>query len=727
MDRKVIGKATPRVEGPDKVTGAAKYSADVNLPGMLWGKILRSPYAHARIRGIDTSKAKALPGVHCVITGEEFPHRTGRAIKDLHVLAIGKVRFVGDRVAAVAADSADIAEEALSLIEVDYEELPAVSHALDAIRPDAPAVHEDPKSYENAFTHPAEPKIPNLCAYFNWKHGDIDAGLGEADLIIEESFHTPAEHHGYLEPNACVADIKPDGSGELWASNKSPYMLRLQLGQCFGVDPASLKLHLMHVGGDFGGKGNPFDTPVAYLLSRESGRPVKIVKTYTEELMAANVRHASDITVKLGVKKDGTITGLQLNGYFNGGAYGAFKPLPTLNLHGVDQAASTYRVPAIDLHSHIIYTNTIPGGHMRSPGSPQTTFAVERSFDIAARKLGMDPGAFRLKNVLQQGDASPTGNQWQTVKARDTLEAAMKAVNWGQRSKEPYVGVGLGMYERGTVGGDCSARLTLNSDGVLEVLVPIPDPGQGSTTAILQMVEEEFSLAPAQVRVKRADATDELPFDFGVGGSRTTYALGLTVMNAAKQLKAKLAELVPGGDGMDWSELAGKATGANGGPVVVNGYEKLELLPNLPDTNFTAQAVEVAVDPETGKVTIRKVVTVHDVGTIINPVGHRGQIEGGMLYGLAEGTMAEYIWDEGKPAALHLGDYKLPNIRDIPPLETIVLERDEGPGPFNLGPIAEASNVPIAAAFANAISDAIGKEIHALPLHAERVWQLMHG
>ena len=259
-----------------------------------------------------------------------------------------------------------------------------------ALAPGAPQVHTDPKSYAGAFTHPAEPKLPNVCGYMRWQHGELDAGFAAADQLFEHTFHTPTEHHGYIEPHAVLADVKPDGRGEVWASNKSPYMLRAQLAACFGVEGAGIKLHNLHIGGDFGGKGSQMEAPVAYLLSREAGRPVKLVMSYTEELMAANARHAARVDIKTGVKRDGTITAMHVDLKFNGGAYGAYKPMPNLNLHGADQAASCYRVPAIDIHSTVVYTNTIPGGHMRSPGCPQTMFAVEAQFDIIARALGME-------------------------------------------------------------------------------------------------------------------------------------------------------------------------------------------------------------------------------------------------------------------------------------------------------------------------------------------------
>ena len=737
MARRIVGQATARVDGPAKVTGQSQYSADVDLPGMLRGKILRSPYPHARILSIDTSAAEALPGVHAVITGQDQAYLIGRAINDLPVLASDEVRFIGDRVAAVAADNTDIAETALGLIEVEYEELPAVFTIDEAIADAAYPVHQNPKDYQGSFSHPGEPKVSNACAYFKWDHGDIDAEMAKADQVFEHEFETPFEHHGYLEPNVSVADVKADGNCQIWSSNKSPYMLRMQLAKTFDLPPETFEIHMTAIGGDFGGKGNPFDAPVAYLLSKAAGRPVKLVMTYTEELMAANGRHPSKIKIRTGVTNAGKLCGVYLDGWFNTGAYAAFKPLPTLNLHGVDQAGSCYRIPAIDLNSTIVYSNTLPAGHMRAPGGPQVMFAVEAQFDLIAKALNMDPAEFRLANVLLPGDTAPAGQKWITIRAKETLQAALDAINWQQREREIGVGYGIGMYERGTIGGDCSARLIVNSAAQITVEVPIPDPGQGTYTAVQQMVAEAIDGDLDQVTIKPV-STSNLPFDFGVGGSRTTFTMGLTTISALDKLKAQLAEQVGGGAWQggtltsadqqhSFAELVATACASSGEDLVVDEYSKLPLMPELADTNFTAQVVKVRVDMETGQVAVEKIVSAHDVGTIINPVAHLGQLEGGVIYGLGMALMSEYRFDEGKPEALHLGDYKLPNIKDIPPLETILLERDQGPGPFNLGPVGEASNVALPGAIANAVADAIGKPAFQLPLTAERVYGLING
>lgn len=751
MAYRFVGNKTPRVEGRDKVTGKARYAADIQLPGLLWGKILRSPYAHARILAIDTSAAQRLPGVRAVVTGLDHRHLVGRTLRDAPVLAFDKVRFIGDRVAAVAADSADLAEQALALIEVDYEELPALFDPTEACLEHAPRLHDDPHGYPGAPPMPEELRErPNLRAFNRWQRGDVAAAFAQAKHVFEHSFTTQRQHHGYIEPHACVVAVQPDGGCEVWASNKSPYLLRMQIGAAMAIDPSRVRVHPLHVGGDFGGKGTPMDAPVAYLLSRASGRPVKLVMAYTEELLAANSRHPGLLRIKTAVDTEGRFQAMEFHGLFAGGAYGCHRPLPNNNIHGMEQVGSCYRIPNILIESSVVYTNTLPGGHMRSPGGPQVNLAVEAHLDLIANALRMDRAELRMKNLLRPGDASPLGEQWLHIKARETLQAALDAVDWPNRQTPPHTGWGIAMYERSAIGGDSSCKIRLQEDGKVLVVVPIPDPGQGAYTAIQQMVAEQLDITPERIGILAAH-TDDLPFDLGVGGSRTTVALGVTATGAAaelqKQLLASMAAITteqagPGAapkpalywaDGRLWDgaqswsfeAVAAHVCRANAGPLVIDWRQSLPIMPEPAETAFTAQIAQVRVDPETGVVRVAKLVTAHDVGTIVNPVGHQGQIEGGALFGVGGALIEEHRIEDGLPVALHLGDYKIPCIQDIPPLETILLERDHGPGPFNIGAIAEAANVPTASAIVNAVAEAIGKPVFNLPLTADRMLKLI--
>ncbi|MBN86671.1 MAG: hypothetical protein CL885_04035 [Dehalococcoidia bacterium] len=721
MTMNVVGKKTPRIEGPEKTNGSLEYAADLKQSSYLWGKTLRSPYPHARIISIDTSQASKLEGVKVILTGKDHPHLMGRMMRDLPVLAIDKVRFIGERFFALAADSLDTVNQALELIHVQYEELEPAYTVDAALRHDAPLIHESPQSYPGAFSHPDQPELPNLCSYGRWTHGDVDKELRVSDRVISNTFYTQKEHHGYMETHACMVDVGTDGITNVWASNKSPHLLRMQLAATFEIEPTSVRVHPMPVGGDFGGKGSPMDVPVAYLLSKNAGKPVKIVMTYQEELLAANSRHPSKITVSTGVTSQGNLTSLQVDAVFDGGAYGAFKPAPNINLHGLEQAGSCYRFTALDVTSHIAYTNTLPSGHMRSPGGPQINFAIESHLNIVASELGIDAYQFRRKNLLRQGDLAPNEEKWGTIKAVEVLDAAAEKIGWGT-PKGSHVGRGIAMYERGPIGGDSSCQIVVHTNGNITLFVPVADPGQGAYTAMQQIIAENLSISPNRIQVKAAP-TDQLPFDLGVSGSRVTFALGATVMEGLKTIKNHLLELT-GSEDFDqgYSALCDHFEG----DAIIDAYKSVPIFPDPPSTEFTAQAAEVEVDVETGLVRVTKFISAHDVGTIINPEGHRGQILGGAIQGIGMALVEEHLIQDGKPITLSLADYKIPNIADIPEFEVVYLPRNEGPGPYNSGAIAEAANVPSASAVANAIQDAIKLPVCQLPVTAERIYSMTH-
>ena len=369
VEYQVIGKSVTRGEGPDKVSGKTVYAADVVLPGILWGKVLRSPYPSANILSIDTSRAKNLPGVHAIITGQDLPDRlVGRRLCDMPVLARERVRFVGEKVAAVAADDPEIAEEALLLIDVVYEETTPVFDPETAMEPSSPALHPNMAGYEGL------PKpfdgINNVFAHDLWGKGDVEQGFSESDLIFEDSFDVPLAHQAYIEPHACVVMIDDADRVQIWVNNKDPYLLRAQCAAVWGMAQENIRLNPTSIGGDFGGKGSFMDVPLCYYLARESGRPVKMVMDYIQELMAGNPRHPATITIKTGLKSDGRIWARQARIVFNSGAYGAFKPAVTLR--GADHAGGVYRIPHVQIDSYLVYTNNVPGGHMRAPAKPSS-------------------------------------------------------------------------------------------------------------------------------------------------------------------------------------------------------------------------------------------------------------------------------------------------------------------------------------------------------------------
>ena len=420
MAYRTIGKTLPRVEGYGKVTGQTKYAADLPFEGLLWAKVLRASVPHARIVKVDTSKAKALKGVRAVLTGADVKDIfVGTRLKDQPVLAYDKVRMSGDAIAAVAADDETIAEEAIGLIDVEYEALPYVDDPVEALKPSAPLIHEDRTKYRNAAKLPEGMSGHNLQSYVQWKNGDVDAGFAKAARVFEHTFRTPLSHHGYLEPCACTVRVHDDGRVEVWASNKGPWGLREQMSEDFGVPQEKIKIHILHVGGDFGAKASLIDVPVAYYLSKAAGgKPVKLVFDYTDELLAGGHRHPSVITLKTGVAADGTLLAVKGDIYFSGGAYGIAKGQPTSD--GSRRATLGEHVP---LSGHrranfCAYTNQVPCTQTRTPGSPQVVFAFESQMDIIAKEMGIDALELRRKNILHDGYAK--SEQYDESRERET-------------------------------------------------------------------------------------------------------------------------------------------------------------------------------------------------------------------------------------------------------------------------------------------------------------------
>ena len=738
---RAIGQSVVRGEGPDKVTGKSIYAADVSLPGMLWGKVLRSPFPHAKIVNIDTSAAKAVPGVRAVITGADLPDSlVGRRLREMPVLARDVVRFVGEKVAAVAADTEEAAEEALLLIDVEYEELDAVFDSHDAMEADAPTLHSGMSGYEG-LPQP-ESDVNNVFAHITWGKGDVEQGFAEADLVFEHTFNAQLMHQAYIEPHACVVSAEPTGQVQTWVNNKDPYALREQLAAVWGIDEERIVLHPCSIGGDFGGKGSFMDVPLCYYLSLHSGRPVKMVMDYIQELMAANPRHPATMTIRSGVKRDGTLVARQARVVFDSGAYGAFKP--TVYLRGADHLCGVYRIPHARIDSYMVYTNNVPKGHMRSPAKPQVVFAVEAHTDLIARELGMDPYQFRQKNLLREGDASPVGHVWQDIRAEETLSRAADAIGWETPKVDnagTLTGKGLAITDLSQGVGRFAAKISMNSTGRPTLHMAFWDTGTGSHTVLRQMVAQELSVPVDEVDIELLD-TSEMPFSSGSGGTRVTYTAGQAVVGAARELRRKLlnaaaplldspeedVSLQSGRVVVGPSPLRpayyrtiniGEVVAHVGDGTIVAEYEFASEPPDV--TSFCAQAAEVEVDAETGAVTVKRLVSAHDVGAILNPLIHQGQVEGGVIQGLGYALMEELQTEDGHISTVSFGDYKIPTIADVPELVTVLVEGKNGPAPYRSKGIGESANIPVAAAIANAVADAIGTPVPSLPLTAEKV------
>src|SRR5262245_36171889 len=732
----VVGKPTPRVEGELKVTGKAQYSADFNLPDTLWGRCLRSPIAHGRIKKIDTSKAWQVPGVKAVITGQDVSGlRIGRCIYDTPVLADGVVRFIGEKVAAVAAESKLAAEQALELIEVEYEELQPLLDPVQAAKPDAPVLHPDLLSYKG-LPVPVE-KPGNVFAYLKWGKGNVEEGFKQADLIVENTFTTQVTHQSYIEPHACVVKADASGSAEVWSCSKTPFAVRGQLSNCIGVAKEKLVFHPTHIGGDFGGKGGFMDVPVAYFLSKKSGQPVKMLMDYTEELTAGNPRHPSIIKIKTGVKKNGTIVAHHIDFLFDSGAYASMKPAGYLI--GASTCAGPYKIANCLIEERMVYTNKIPCGHMRAPGDPQGFFANESQLDIVARKLKMDPAEFKRKNMLRDGDETPIGGHISHIRGGEALDKAMELSGYN-KPKPKNVGRGLSFSEWSPNGGEGNVFVTIEEDGHVKVRSPVVDQGAGVLTVIVEVVGEELKVPADEIELKQVDSTI-VPSDGGVGGSRATRVYGNAAYEAGGKAREELFAFAAQSLEVDPKELEldngmiqhkkskrkmsfAEVVKFKGAPVYVRGYYKSSEKSH--DASVSAQIAEVHVDPETGQVTLRNMISAHSTGRVINPLMHQGQVEGGVVFGLGYALTEEVMFDNGKVTTSNFGEFKIPNITDIPPLKTLVMENvPAGPGPYNSLAIGEVANTPTAAAVANAVADACGVRITDLPVTSEKVYRAL--
>jgi CO/xanthine dehydrogenase Mo-binding subunit len=670
---------------------------------MLWGKILRSPHPHARIRRIDASAAWSVPGVKAVVTGQDVPgHLMGKVLRDMPVLCWDRVRYIGDRVAAVAAETPEAAEQALSLIDVDYELLPAVFDPIDAMRPDAPLLHDDIASYEGAPLAVLARDVRNGQTRLAWSKGDVEEGLRQADVILEHTFSVPSRHQGYLEPFTSIIAIEDDGRIQAWCSSKAPFRARLQLAQALGLQDEQIRVNVVSVGGDFGGKGDARDLPIAYLLAKMAQRPVKIVMSYFEELTASNPTHPTIVTIRSGVTRDGHLTAREVRTVHASGAYGAMKPRSFLSTS--HYVGGGYNVPNTSFEFLQVCTNTTPGGYFRAPGAHQYTFALECHTDLLARELGMDPAAFRRMNLVEPGEEDAIGRPLRVVDVRQVLEAALEAGHWGEPKAGPGRGKGVAIFGRQIGGGAAGAVLTAEADGTFTVVSPTVDVGTGTHTIEQQIVATEMDVPLSQVRVRQGD-TDSTPFDEGPRASRVTYTEGQAVMKACEQMKRAIED------------------GANLPLTITIEHDA----PQPEDVMyFSAQVAEVEVDRETGQVKIIKVVTAHDVGTVINPLAHQGQIDGGFVTGLGLAVTEALVSENGQILNGHLGEYKLPSMRDIPPLETVLVRSSGGEGPYQAKAIGELANNATAAAIANAVADAVGCQLFELPITAERVYAALH-
>lgn len=721
-----------RVEGRNKVTGSAAYAADVVRPGTLWAAFARSPHAHARIVAVDLTEARRVPGVRAVLASADVERRRfGRQICDWPILAIDTVRFVGERVAAVAAETREAAEAAAQAVQVVYAPLPAVLDAEAALRPGAPTLHPEWDDYPfPAYEGKPRPARahPNIQGAYVKTKGDPDRAFARAAHVFEHRFTTPRQHCGYLEPRATLVWIDGFGIVHVHSPNKHPFPLREQLARATGVPVERIVVECTAIGGDFGGKGLTLDEYPCYFLARATGRPVRSVQRYGDELADGTTRHACSLVLRTACAADGTFLAHDSHVVLDGGAYAAGKPRATL-IPGSGYALIPYRIPDARIEVATVYTNTLPAAHVRGPGEVQVSFAWEQHVDMIAAALGFDPLALRLKNLLRDGDTTPTGEPVAHPAAREVLETLR-----GELARAPAAGArGIALTCSHTGGGKTSLKLTLDADCRVEVVAGIADQGAGALTMLQRVVAEALRVEPAAVSVRQGN-TAEAFADPGAGASRVTNILGRAAEDAATKLIAALEQRCgmpfrdgafqgAGGRASSFAEVARAVAGPEGLEVVGAFDSAPPGAPHAPDLTFGAYAVDVSVDEATGALTVHDALYVADLGTVVNPVAHRGQLAGGFVFGLGGALLEELPIDEnGKVTALSLGEYKLPASVDVPPFRAVAVDAAPGHGPSGAKMAGELTNVGVAPAIANAVYHAVGVRLFTVPLTAERIF-----
>ena len=696
-----------RADARDKATGLIQYSADLPVPaGTLEAVLVRNPFPHAEVTGIATEAALAVPGVVAVVTAVDLPAGlTGRRVRDMPLLAADVARFAGEPVAVVLAQPRDAAESAAALVDIGYRERAAVTDPVAALGSDSPLVHEAPWEYPGAVVSPADGR--NLQSVVS--DGDpkaVSRALARAATVVSATYRTPAGHQGYLEPLAWVAFPPADGITRLRGTTKSPYRLRGQVAACLGLRPEEIQVDPVPLGGDFGGKGGVYEASLCAALAMLAGRPVRLVLRSEEDLSATDVRHPAVIRIRLGCDASGRLVGLDFDGVFDGGAYAAAKPTPPVSLHGALECALGYRLPCFAMRARIAYTNTVPKGHMRSPGAPQTVFAIESALDELAAAAEISPLELRRRNLLATGEPDAYGHAWAEARGRQTL-AAVATTAAGPGLSEPCLpepglayGTGIAVYARPTPSpAATSLSLTPLPGGRLEVGVPVPETGTGSHAVIARLLAAELGVDPSLLTVRQLPTT-ELPGDPGVGASRVTVGLSRAASRLAAEWRASLRD----------------------GPVTVS----LPAGSEPPALTYCAQVARVAVDLETGQVRILELVSAVDVADVVSPAAHQMQIDGGAVMGIGFARLEDLLEDDGQVGASSLGEFRLPAAPDVPVLRTVLVPGGQGVGPANVKAIGELTNVPVAAAVANAIADATGVRVRDLPLTAERVYWAIH-
>jgi len=730
-----VGTRPNRPDGLDKVTGRAKFGADASAPGMLHGAIVRSPHAHARIISIDTSKAEALKGVKAVVTRADFATDvTGENWNVLeNVMASDTALYDGHAVAAIAANSALVARDAIKLVEITYEVLPHVTDVDAAMADGAPVIRAGTADKSvPAGLH------PNVVRYHDSGHGDVEAGFAEADLVIKDHFRTEATHQGYIEPHACLGMLGGDGKGELWCTTQGHWNVQKICSALLGLETSQLRVTASEIGGGFGGKTTVFIEPVALALSRKANRPVKLVMTRSEVFRASGPTSSTSMDVKIGMKKDGTITAAEGVFRLQGGAFPgapmemtamcAFAPYALKNVHQV---------------GYDVMANRPKQAAYRAPGSPMAAFAVESVIDELCGQLGLDPIDVRLKNASKEGTKASYGPRFGRIGLVETLEAAKAHPHYSAPLK-PGQGRGISCGFWFNFGGETSVSLALSMDGSVQLMVGTPDIG-GSRASLALMAAEELGIPYENIRTTIAD-TASLGYNEVSHGSRVTYASGLATIEAARDTIKKLCARAAAKWGIDadavsWEDGCAVPSGPNagdfdplpiakiaasmgrtGGPIV--GH--YEATPEGAGVSFATHIVDAEVDPETGKTGIVRYTVVQDAGKAVHPAYVEGQFQGGAAQGIGWALNEEYIYGaDGRLQNDVFLDYRIPVASDLPMIDTVIVEVPNPGHPYGVRGVGETSICPPLAAVANAVSAAAGVRLHELPMSPPRILEAL--
>ncbi len=752
-DRGSVGTSADRLDATEKVTGAFAYGHDASMPGMLHAKLCRSEHPHARILSIDVSAAEQVPGVRAVLTAADIgDFRASRFIRDEPLLATDRVRYVGEPIAAVAADTERTAEIAADLIRVEYEPLPVVTDPVASAEGDTPLLHPDWASYWAA---PVLRRSGNVLNHVHLERGDVDGIFARAPHVFEDTFRANLVHQASLEGRVAVAHVDREGSIEVISSHQFPFGLRQDLSDILQIPIGRIRVIVSGLGGGFGGKLYAGVESYCILLSQRTGRPVKLQHTREEEMLATSPRMGAHVRVRTAVDDDGTLLAREGTLHYDAGAYS--ESSPAVVSVGALTLPGPYRWEALRIDSYAAYTNKANCGSYRAPGAPQAIFAGESQLDRIARELDIDPVELRLRNAVDEGDLGPTGQILTGVSLKTTLRRAAEAIDWSRGSEDGEgVGVACGWWT--VTGGASSAYIRIDEDGSVVLITGATEIGTGAVVAgVAQICADQFGVPVDEIRLVSAD-THTTPYDFGAQGSRTLYQMGNAVLRASDDLKQQLFQLASeslecspeelelrngcvtrrnADANIPLAELArlGQTRGGllGRGSYIAPATEYDEgtvegaMLGAFNDPSFSTHAARVLVDDETGEVTLSQYVAVQDVGFAVNPKYAAGQVVGGAVQGIGQALFEELQYVDGVLRNPNFTDYKLPTTVDVPEIEAILVEEPSQHGPYGVKGVGEPSVALPPAAIANAVYDAIGTQVHELPMTAERVHRAVNG